>query len=45
MRRARTSSLPLIPETLSELANQFITGELNRYTVNEELIYKGKLIL
>lgn len=41
MRRARTSSLPVIPDTLHELANQFIAGDLNRYSIDEEVIYKG----
>lgn len=45
MRRARTLSLPMIPETLSDLANQFIAGNLNRYSVDGEVVYKGKLIL
>ncbi|CAI6353208.1 unnamed protein product [Macrosiphum euphorbiae] len=41
MRRARTLSLPMIPETLSDLANQFIAGNLNRYSVDGEVVYKG----
>lgn len=44
MRRARTSSLPMIPETINDLAHEFIAGNLNRYSVDGEVIYKGKLI-
>ncbi|XP_029346571.1 uncharacterized protein LOC100574156 [Acyrthosiphon pisum] len=41
MRRARTLSLPMIPETISDLANLFIAGNLNRYSVDGEVVYKG----
>ncbi|KAF0726459.1 RING-type domain-containing protein [Aphis craccivora] len=41
MRRARTLSLPMIPETISDLANLFIAGNLNRYSVDGEVAYKG----
>lgn len=45
MRRARTSSLPVIPKTINDLDNQFIAGNLNRYSVDGEVVFKGKLIL
>ncbi|CAI6368441.1 unnamed protein product [Macrosiphum euphorbiae] len=41
MRRARKSSLPLIPDTLRQLGDLFEQGNLNRYQVNDEIIYKG----
>jgi len=41
MRRARKSSLPLIPDTLRQLGDLFEQGDLNRYQVNDEIIYKG----
>lgn len=43
MRRARKSSLPLIPDTLRQLGDLFEQGNLNRYQVNDEIIYKGIL--
>jgi len=45
MRRARTLSLPMIPETISDLANLFIAGNLNGYSVDGEVVYKGKFII
>lgn len=41
MRWSRRRSLPTVPGTLSELAEQFGSGLLERYQSCDELIYKG----
>lgn len=40
-RLSRKRSLPNVPETLRELANQFQEGLLNRYQACGEIIFKG----
>ncbi|KAF0702223.1 Uncharacterized protein FWK35_00033515 [Aphis craccivora] len=41
MRWCRRRSLPTVPGTLRELADQFQSGLLERYQSRDEVIYKG----
>lgn len=42
MRWSRRRSLPTVPGTLKELAEQFQSGLLERYQSCSEIIYKGR---
>lgn len=41
MRLSRKRSLPNVPETLKDLADQFDAGLLHRFQARGEIIYKG----
>lgn len=41
MRRARKTTLPSIPNDLNELRLLFDNGQLERYSSNHEVLYKG----
>jgi len=45
MRSCRKRSLPPLPNTLRELANQFESNLLNRYQAFGELIFKGNITI
>lgn len=45
MRSCRKRSLPPLPNTLRELADQFESNLLNRYQTGGELIFKGNITI